>query len=244
MGMVHPGLLCWRSDVEHGDLSMNVDELADLLQLSPAGRELLRAQVKLYAFDKSGPVIHKGQTVAGAYVVLEGQLRVYTYSAQGNEATLYFLRPGETCVLTLNSLFNDFRYPAWVDADANSRVAMIPGDLFRSLFAGETEVRNMTVQSLSTLVFRLMDGLEEVQTCNLEQRLSRFILNHASADGVIRIKQQELAGHLGSTREVIARLIQNFKSKEMIATGRGYIRILDEASLASLVTPADAVWPD
>jgi hypothetical protein len=106
---------------------LQLEEIADLFQLSPHNRALLLKQARQQAFEQPGPVIHKGQPVSGAYLVMQGLLRVYTYSPQGAEATLYFLRPGETCVLTLNCLFNDLRYPAWVETFADTRVCMIPG---------------------------------------------------------------------------------------------------------------------
>ena len=222
---------------------MNLDELSDELELSLPGREQLRSHIRRFTFERSGPVIHKGQAVSGAYVVMQGQLRVFAYSAEGNEATLYLLRPGETCVLTLNCLFNNLRYPAWVEANAGTEVAFIPGDTYRKLFAIEPGIQDTTVKALSTLVFKLMDALEEVKTCNLEQRLARFLLNNAAIDGELRITQQELANHIGTTREGIARLMQGLKGEGLVTTGRGIVSIRDEAALAALITPADAQWP-
>lgn len=210
----------------------------DYLQLTAAGRQLLGGHVRQVAFEEPEAVIHKGQSVSGAYLVLQGRLRVYTFTPQGTEATLYFIRPGETCVLALNCLFNDLSYPAWVDADADTRVAVIPGPLYRRLFEHETAVQNLTVKALSTLVFRLMDELEQVHACNLDQRLAGFLLNHASAEGVVKMTQQELAGHLGTTREVIARLMQGFSSRDLVATRRGRVSIRDTAGLAAVAAAA------
>lgn len=222
---------------------MHTTALADLLHLSTSNALLLERRTKHFVFQRSGPVIHKGQAVSGAYIVLAGELRVYTCSPDGAEATLYLLHRGETCVLTLNCLFNDLRYPAWVEATANSEVAMIPGDLYRQLFAEEAAVRETTVTAMSGLVFRLMDELEEIHTLTLEQRLARFLLNNASHDGVVRMTQQQLASHLGTTREVIARLLQGMRNRRMLSTGRGKVIVGDAALLASLVTPEDAEWP-
>jgi CRP-like cAMP-binding protein len=65
----------------------------------------------------------------------------------------------------------------------------------------------MTVQAFSTLVFRLMTELEEVHSHWLEHRLCNFLLLHASADGTLQLTQQEIASHLGTTREVVARAL-------------------------------------
>ncbi|MGB1110263.1 MAG: Crp/Fnr family transcriptional regulator [Gammaproteobacteria bacterium] len=216
---------------------MSEHPLNRFLTLSSMNQALLPRQVKLIDIDKSGPVIHKGDAVSGAYLVLEGRLRVFTYSPKGTEATLYFLRPGEACVLTLNCLFKDLRYPAWVEASESSRVALIPGDFYRKLFAEEACIQDLTVSALSTVVFRLMDELEESRLSTLEQRLGRFILNHASGDGVLSMTQQEIAGHLGTTREVIARLMQGLNAQSLVETRRGAVRIKQTAGLAALAAP-------
>lgn len=205
------------------------------LDLSPAGKQLLRNGLASKSFARATAVIHKGQRVSGAYLVTRGQLRVFTFTPQGTEATLYFIRPGETCVLALNCLFNDLLYPAWVEAGPGTTVAVIPGPLYRKLFEREAGVQDMTVKALSTLVFRLMDELEQIHSCNLDQRLANFLLSNADADGVLHMTQQELAGHLGTTREVVARLMQGFVAQSLVATGRGTVTVSDSAKLAELV---------
>lgn len=211
-----------------------IDPLPDL---SPAGRELLQTGVVRKRFKRPTAVIHKGQRVSGAYLVTEGRLRVFTYTPQGSEATLYFIRPGETCVLALNCLFNDLRYPAWVETAADTRVEIIPGDLYRILFERERAVQDLTVKALSALVFRLMDELEQIHACNLDQRLANFLLSNATEAGDLQITQQALAGHLGTTREVIARLMQGFVAEGLVTTGRGRVTIEDSRGLSLLVEP-------
>ncbi|MCU7802986.1 MAG: Crp/Fnr family transcriptional regulator [Candidatus Thiodiazotropha sp. (ex Lucinoma borealis)] len=189
-------------------------------------------------FKNPTSVIHKGQCVSGAYLVSKGRLRVFTFTPQGSEATLYFIQPGETCVLALNCLFNDLLYPAWVETDADTSVDIIPGPLYRQLFEREAPVQDLTVKALSALVFRLMNELEQVHACNLDQRLANFILSNATEEGVLKMTQQALAGHLGTTREVIARLMQGFVAEGVVSTRRGAITLTDAAKLSTMVQPA------
>lgn len=211
------------------------DALHYFPDLSPAGRQLLEGGVQTVEFSRPAAVIHKGQRVSGAYLVTRGQLRVFTFTSQGSEATLYFIRPGETCVLALNCLFNDLRYPAWVESTADTEVAVISGPLYRRLFEREAAVQDMTVKALSTLVFRLMNELEQIHACTLDQRLANFLLSNASDSGVLHMTQQALAGHLGTTREVIARLMQGFSAQGAVCTKRGAITVIDAEKLAAVI---------
>jgi CRP/FNR family transcriptional regulator len=203
--------------------------------LSAAGRAAVARGLVRHDFQKGETLIEKGQQVSGAYFVVRGELRVFTLSPGGKEATLYLIRPGETCVLALNSLFNKLLYPAWVQAEEATAVAVVPGPLYRQLFASERVIQDLTVHALSTVVFRLMTELEQVHAWRLDQRLASLLLNKASDDGVVQKTQQEIAAHIGTTREVVARLLADFSAHAWIATGRGRITVLQPASLAAVI---------
>lgn len=203
--------------------------------LSEEGRRLLAQGLARKACGRAEVALHKGQPVSGAYVVLAGRLRVFTLAPNGTEATLYFIEPGETCVLALNCLFNDLLYPAWVQAETPATIALIPGPVYRKLFEREPTIQNLTVHALSTLVFRLMSELELIHSSHHKQRLANFILIQAASDGVLRMTQQQLAQHLGTTREVVARLLGEFVATGLVRTRRGAVTIQDLFGLRRVV---------
>lgn len=216
---------------------VSLDSFAPFAALGEEGAKLIAQTPVHRTARRDEAIVHKGQPVSGAYVVLAGRLRVFTIAPNGTEATLYFIDPGETCVLALNCLFNDLLYPAWVQAEEPSAVAVIPGAVYRRLFETESLIREFTVKTLATLVYRLMAELEQVHSSNHRQRLAQFILHHAGADGTLRMTQQHIAGHLGTTREVVARLMQDFVARGLVQTQRGEVRIADLFALRRVMAP-------
>ena len=211
-----------------------LEDFNPFCNLSPAGKKLLGEGLVSRHCASASPLLFKGQRTSGAYFVLEGRLRVFSMAPNGTEATLYFIDPGETCVFALNSLFNDLLYPAWVQAVDETSIALIPGHTFRRLFAEEPVIRDLTVKTLSTLVFRLMAELEEVHSYKLNQRLANLMLVHASTDGELRMTQQQMAFHLGTTREVVARLMREFVADGLVETRRGLTLIKDSPGLSRI----------
>lgn len=206
-------------------------------RLSSGARVLLARGALRKRAAAGASVMHRGQPASGAYVVLSGRLRVFTITPAGHEATLYLVEPGETCVLALNCLFNDLLYPAWVQAEAPTTLAIIPGPLYRELFANEPAIQDLTVHALSSLVFRLMAELDAVHSCNHRQRLVHHLLARASSEGVLKTTQQQLAGHLGTTREVVARLVQGLVAEGFVKSERGRLTIKDLFGLRRLQGP-------
>lgn len=202
--------------------------------LSPTGQQMLECGMQLNRFDELKTIIHKGNSVSGAYVVVRGRLRVYSISPAGNEATLYFINPGEICILALNCIFNNLNYPAWVQTEPDTCVGMIPSLTYRTLFQNEPSIQNITVHALSVLVFRLMEELEDIHSLNLGARLAKFILMRSEGCGQLQMTQSELAAHLGTTREVVAKLLGKMVADGLVTTQRGAIVVGQPEALARL----------
>jgi CRP/FNR family transcriptional regulator len=202
--------------------------------LSATGQHMLECGMQLNRFDELKTIINKGNSVSGAYVVVRGRLRVYSISPGGNEATLYFINPGEVCILALNCIFNNLAYPAWVQTEPDTCVGVIPSLTYRTLFQNEPSIQNLTVHALSVLVFRLMEELEQIHSLNLNERLAKFILMRSEGEGQLRMTQSELAAHLGTTREVIAKLLRKMVADKSVRTLRGAIVVERPEVLARL----------
>ncbi|HEY8905362.1 MAG TPA: helix-turn-helix domain-containing protein [Rhodoferax sp.] len=95
----------------------------------------------------------------------------------------------------------------------------------------------MTVRTLATLVFRLMAELEQIHSYRLEQRLANLLLLRASTAGELRMTQQQMADHLGTTREVVARLMRDFVASRYVETRRSLTLIRDARGLARVISP-------
>jgi CRP/FNR family transcriptional regulator len=186
-------------------------------------------------------VLRRGDQVDGVYLVTAGTLRVYYITADGREATLYRVRPGETCILALTAAFRRERYPAWVETEAGPlRFVLLPGEHFRRLYDQEPAFRGFVFEVLSGRVFELMGKLEELGSLRLEQRLAAFLLAEADVDGVVSMSQARLAAHLGTAREVVFRAVRSLSARGLVATTRGRVRLLDLAALGDLAAGSRA----
>ncbi len=208
-------------------------------KLTDSGKRSFNQYMIKKQFERGSQVILKGDCVSGVYFVLEGTLRVFTISADGRETTLYKIEKGDTCILALNSFFSNLLYPAWVEADQDSLIAIIPGDSYRLLFAKEPVIQDITIRALSSAVFGLMSELDLRHSQSLEQRLARYLMTHASSEGKVFKTQQNFASELGTTREVIGRFMAQFAKQKLITSQRGVVSLLDKDGLRKLMMEND-----
>jgi CRP/FNR family transcriptional regulator, cyclic AMP receptor protein len=87
---------------------------------------------------------------------------------------------------------------------------------------------------------RLYDTLQQTAINafgSVRQRVAAHLLDLASAQQrpgghlVARVSQQELADAVGSVREVVARVLRDFRLEQLVATSPDSIHVLDPAGL-------------
>lgn len=153
-----------------------------LAELSVAGRFRLVSATRHETLPPFAKVIERGDEVAAAYLVEAGALRIYYVSSEGREGTLYWVDPGQSCIIALNCLFARLPYPAWVETDqADTEVAIISGDVYRELYLAEPALQHFTFATLSTRLFELMTLLQETASFDLEQRVAAFLLRRSGS---------------------------------------------------------------
>lgn len=199
-----------------------------------AGRDLLAASARRIACAGGTPLVARGDLVAGAYLVEKGALRVYYVGADGREGTLYWIEPGQSCILAMNCLFARLAYPAWVESEGATELTVVPGDAYRRLFAEEPAVQAFTFEVLSGRLFELMALMEEATSHGLEARVAAFLIRRAKGGTALAVTQEQIARHLATSREVVSRVLRGLAARRLVETRQGRIVILDAPGLARL----------
>jgi len=212
-----------------------VEAFAFTRGMAPDARSRLFAAAQRQSLAPGADILHPGDPVDGVYLVRAGAIRVYYIDAAGREGTLYWIEPGESCILALNSLFTRIPYPAWAAAETEgAEILAVPGTVFRELFSHDSAVQTFLFEQLSGRVFSLLRLLEETMRLPQEKRLALLLLSRADEEGVVALSQEELARHLGTIREVASRLLRNLAGQGLIALAPRRIRLLDRARLQAL----------
>ena len=73
--------------------------------------------------------------------------------------------------------------------------------------------------------------VEEIAFRRMDARLVSLLLERSLRSDMIHITHQEIAAELGSSREVISRILEDFSAQGMLEVSRGSIQILDRQAL-------------
>ncbi len=169
-----------------------------------------------------------------AFLVVHGLLRVYMTSPEGRQVTVRYARDDD--VLGIAVLVGG---PADVAVQtlAESRIFRIDARILTTRAQRDAAVAWALAEELNR---RLYDTLQQTAINafgTVRQRVAAHLLDIASARQrpggplVARASQQELADAAGSVREVVARVLREFRIGGLVATATDSIRVLDPAGL-------------
>lgn len=213
-----------------------LDRFEFVRQLPEASRELLYSSAKVYSVSPNTRLIARDDEVGGVYFVGEGAIRVYYVTDEGREGTLYWVDPGQTCILALNCVFASMKYPAWVESDnARTTFAVVSAPAFKKLFEQEPLVQQFAFDVLSSRTFELMKLLAQAKSLGLECRVAAFLIERSDHDDVVQMSQEAIARHIGTAREVVSRVLRGFARRGWVETSRGAVTILDAEALQGLL---------
>lgn len=206
-----------------------------MADLGEVARARLSTSLRRISCSGNTHLVSRGDEVAGAYLVERGALRVYYVSAEGREGTLYWVETGQSCILALNCTFSRLAYPAWVETEGETDIAIIPGEVYRELFAREAAVQRFTFEALSGRLFELMALVEETASQGLEARIAAFLLRRAKGGAEVAVTQEQIARHLATSREVVSRTLRRLSALGLITGEPGLVRLSDAERLTRLI---------
>jgi CRP/FNR family transcriptional regulator len=198
--------------------------------LKDAPSELVREfqQVAFLAKIPAGhDVFLEGDSVDAIALLISGVVRVYKIGETGREITLYRFGHGESCILTANAILSQKSFPAIATVEKEAEAVMIPADTFRDWVKRYDAWREFVFELLSDRLSTVMAVVDQVVFQRMDRRVASLLLNKSKATNPISITHQEIAAELGSSREVISRILEDFSQKGVVEVGRGTVEILD-----------------
>lgn len=181
-----------------------------------------------------GTCLSRDKTLYENFILLlHGNIRVIKTSPNGREILLYRVNAGEVCVFNAVSqlLVGKLVYGVTAFAETELRIMSISSDQFYRLFAQSASFRDFILAMIGKRLHEIMGLLEEVMYRRLDFRLGHLLLDLTDENNYVHTTHQKLAQTLGTTREVISRMLGEFEHQGLIELHRGKIRIVSPHNL-------------
>lgn len=208
---------------------MNENDAASGAQfVSGKLREKLVAAGTTKVFPEGSTILTENAFIRAIPIVLSGSIRVMRSDEDGREILLYYIRPGESCIMSfLGGLHHDTSKVKAV-AEEETNVLFIPVEKV-SLFIREfPEWLDYIFKLYHKRFEELLGMVNAVAFKKMDERLLSLIRTKAALNNsqTVPVTHVQLANELGTAREVVSRLLKQLETEGLIRLGRNKIELV------------------
>ena len=175
--------------------------------------------------ERGTVILKENEYIKVIPLVIDGSIKLRKLDPTGREIIFYHIEPGESCILSITSCLNGKESQAEAIIEKKTRVIIVEADKVRTWMEHYSSWRKFVVKLYYDRMAELMTLVDLVLFKSVDTRL----IQHLKANAVnneLETTHQQLAGELGTAREVISRLLKQMEKDQVIQLERGKIKII------------------
>jgi CRP/FNR family cyclic AMP-dependent transcriptional regulator len=198
-----------------------LEDVAIFSGLSQDDLELLEHHMVTRSFQKNTIIINEGDEANSFFIIIKGAVKVFLSNEEGKEIIINAQGAGDH--FGELALLDDAPRSASVITTEKSTIGVIAKEDFHKVLAKNTDLSLNLIRELTRRVRLLSDNVRSLALMDVYGRVAKILLGMAQEeDGIMVINkrptQQDIANHIGASREMVARILKD------LATGN-YITI-------------------
>lgn len=207
-----------------------ISEVLDLHFPELAKMPLLKKELvsisQVHQFKAGTVILRQGEYIKVIPLLATGLAKVFKEEPiNGSEVLLYYIKPGESCVMSLTTLLRNGASQVKAVIEEDAEVVVIPADKALEI-AKKHPIWNEFVYDLFKAKFEeLLHVIEVLTFSNKDTRLLEYLRKEGNLkkSNALQTTHQHIADDLGSSREVISRLLKKLEQQGYIQLKQGVI---------------------
>jgi len=204
------------------------DEIYIFSDLAQSEAEILAQHSQTRSYAAGTILFSEGDRGDAMYVIKEGDVKVFAGDENGKEVILQFLHAGD--YFGEMALIDDAPRSASVMTMTPVKVMVVSKSAFMKFLASNEEIAFNLVRSLIRKVRSLTNNVKSLALLDVYGRVAHTLLDLASdVDGKTVITEkpthQEFANIVGSSREMVSRILKDLSNGGYITVDKNTITI-------------------
>ena len=179
-------------------------------------------------FEAGETIVNMDSYIKHIPVVISGSIKVIRTEEDGREILLYYLTPGESCIVSiLSGMKNETsKIKAIVEEDAD--IMLIPADKAKEWVKKYPDWTEFIFDLYQKRFEELLDVVNSVAFQKIDTRLLHLIKQKTQLynSKEISVTHQQLADELGITREATSRVLKQMEKDHLLILSRNKIELL------------------
>jgi CRP/FNR family cyclic AMP-dependent transcriptional regulator len=183
--------------------------------LAPDELARLSSRAVIHSYPRNTIIINQGDVSNSLHVIVSGRVKVYLSNEEGKEVILNSQGPGES--FGEMALLDARPRSASVITTEPSKLAIISKVDFEQFLQDHPQVMLKILQQAFARLRALTETVGSLALLDVYGRVARLLLQSAeTVDGVTLVQQpmtqQDIASHIGSSREMVSRILKDLKT--------------------------------
>ena len=176
----------------------------------------------LKSFNSQEYIVEQGKFIRFLPIVLSGNIKVFS-NEDSIQFLLYYISSGESCIYSFAHIFNNEPAEFSAIAELDSELLLLPINKVNQWLKKYPSFSSLVLSDYQRHYKDLLNTTKQITCYNLDQRLLNYLKNKSKIkkSNILNISHQEIAYDLGTSREVISRLLKKLSlNNQVIQIGR------------------------
>ncbi len=171
-------------------------------------------------------IIREGQKNKFVPFLIKGSVRVFTLN-DGRELIYYYIRTSDSCLMTFSSIFTDCISRVYAVAEEDSEIMLIPISVIHEWLIAYPEINRVFYHEYDKRFSDVMSMVNDAVFNRLDKRVLNYIKQQISISGSnpIKLTHREIASNLGTSREVVSRVLKKMENEGEISQTKEGIKV-------------------
>lgn len=158
-------------------------------------------------------IVREGQKNKYVPFLVKGSIKVFTLN-DGRELIYYYIREMDSCLMTFSSIFTDYISRVYAVAEEDSEAMLVPVSIMHDWLIRFPEINKLFYHEYDRRFSEVMNMVNDAVFHRLDKRVLNYIKQQISVSGQnpIKITHREIANNLGTSREVVSRVLKKIES--------------------------------
>lgn len=207
---------------------MNTIPPAEPLKLSTELKaELLSHGIEKH-FEAGSVVLDEDSHIRSIPIVSKGALRVIRTEEDGREILLYYIKEGESCIMSfLGGMHNDTS-KVRVEVEEDAEILFLPIQHVALLNKDNPHWLDYIFRMYQQRFEELLDMVNDIAFKKMDERLLSLLRKKVDLvhSNEIHVTHEQLSTELGTARVVVSRLLKQMEENGLAKLGRNHITLL------------------
>ncbi len=198
------------------------------LYSSPEFLEKLASIAISKKFEEGDVVLNEDSNIKAIPIVKSGSIRVMRTDESGKEILLYYIRGGESCIMSFLGGIHNETSKVKAIADEETEILFIPVDQVKTLIRYNPEWLDYIFRLYHKRFEELLEVVNAVAFKKVDERLLNLITLKCrnTNNKTLTVTHEQLANELGTARAVVSRLLGQLEEQGLVRLGRNKVTLL------------------